>query len=91
MKVFALTAAACAATAWSVVLCAQTTPAADASAADAAKPPAGYKTVEPRAVADYPVPSAVDPRVCLEFPNRAQIIACAERYRPAKKRGQAPA
>jgi hypothetical protein len=88
----ALTLSACTAFAWSALLCAQATPAPDASAGSAAQPPASYrKTVEPRPVADYPLPSTVDPRVCLEFPTRAQIIACAERYRPHKKRTQAPA
>ena len=29
-------------------------------------------------MADDPLPSSVDPRVCLEFPTTAQIIACAE-------------
>ncbi|MCC7325987.1 MAG: hypothetical protein IT521_04190 [Burkholderiales bacterium] len=61
-----------------------------APAADPATPVAtaavGYKTVEPKIVKDYPLPSSVDPRVCLEFPTRAQIIACAERYRPGKRR-----
>lgn len=57
-----------------------------APAADAPKAAAPYKTVEPRQVADYPLPSSVDPRVCLEFPTTAQIIACAERYRPGKRR-----
>ena len=27
-----------------------------------------------------------DARVCLEFPTELQIIACAEKYRPARKR-----
>jgi len=27
-----------------------------------------------------------DARVCLEFPNDLQVIACAEKYRPAKSR-----
>ncbi|MFO1324828.1 MAG: hypothetical protein U1F15_12300 [Burkholderiales bacterium] len=91
MKKFALTLSAGTAFAWSAALCAQPAPAPDASAGDAAKPPVAYKTVEPRVVADYPLPSTVDPRVCLEFPTRAQIIACAERYRPHRKRTQAPA
>jgi len=29
-------------------------------------------------------PSSEDPRVCLEFPTREQIIACAEKYRPRR-------
>ena len=31
------------------------------------------------------LPSSVDPRVCLEFPTSAQVIACAEKYRPRKR------
>lgn len=27
-----------------------------------------------------------DARVCLEFPTELQVIACAEKYRPARKR-----
>ncbi len=57
-----------------------------APAADAPKAAVPYKVVEPRHVADYPLPSSVDPRVCLEFPTTAQIIACAEKYRPGKRR-----
>jgi len=34
----------------------------------------------PRTVSDNP--SMRDPRACLEFPTRAQVIACAEKYRP---------
>ncbi len=29
-------------------------------------------------------PSGQDPRVCLEFPTREQVIACAERFRPKR-------
>ena len=29
-------------------------------------------------------PSARDPRACLEFPNRQQVIACAQKYRPRR-------
>ena len=36
----------------------------------------------PKAVGDNP--STQDPRVCLEFPTREQIIACAEKYRPRR-------
>ena len=36
----------------------------------------------PKAVGDNP--SLQDPRVCLEFPTREQIIACAEKYRPRR-------
>ena len=31
------------------------------------------------------LPSSLDPRVCLEFPTSAQVIACAEKYRPRKR------
>jgi hypothetical protein len=31
------------------------------------------------------LPSSDDPRVCLEFPTTAQVIACAEKYRPRKR------
>ena len=31
------------------------------------------------------LPSSQDPRVCLEFPTAAQVIACAEKYRPRKR------
>ena len=58
---------------------------ADASAPDAAKPMAAYKFVEPRVIADYPLPSKADPRVCLEFPTQQQVIACANRYLPRRK------
>ena len=36
----------------------------------------------PKAAGDNP--SLQDPRVCLEFPTREQIIACAEKYRPRR-------
>ena len=29
-------------------------------------------------------PSSRDPRACLEFPTREQVIACAEKYRPRR-------
>ena len=62
-------------------------PAPEAPAAEAPKPVAAYKMVEPRIVGDYPAPSKADPRVCLEFPTQAQIIACANKYLP-KRRSQ---
>lgn len=65
---------------------AQGTAAPATDATDAPKAGTPYKTVEPRVVADYPLPSSQDPRVCLEFATTAQIIACAERYRPHKRR-----
>lgn len=62
-----------------------------AMTAEAGQPPSTMKTITPRTAADYPLPSSLDPRVCLEFPNNAQIIACAERYRPHKRRTPTPA
>ncbi len=88
MRRLALAVPGLAAAAWSAALLAQgvqgtmapVTPAAPAT------PPASYqKVVEGRPVADYPRPSAADPRVCLEFPTDAQVIACAERYRPRRR------
>jgi hypothetical protein len=56
---------------------------------DATKDGAPPATGAPaRGVSDRP-PSSVDPRVCLEFPTTAQIIACAEKYRPARRHGKA--
>lgn len=90
MRRLALALSAAAATVWSAALVAQGvrgTMEPVAPPAEQAKPPAAYqKVVEGRAVADYPTPSAVDPRVCLEFPTNAQVIACAERYRPHRRR-----
>ncbi len=60
-------------------------PAAGAAPAAEAKPVAAYKYVEPRVIADYPLPSRSDPRVCLEFPTQQQIIACANKYLPRRK------
>jgi hypothetical protein len=47
----------------------------------------------PLAVSAPPPPSDrprdaahADARVCLEFPTALQVIACAEKYRPARKR-----
>ena len=31
------------------------------------------------------LPSSADPRVCLEFSSSAQVIACAEKYRPRRR------
>jgi hypothetical protein len=31
-------------------------------------------------------PSRTDPRVCLEFPTNAQVIACAEKFRSHRRR-----
>lgn len=90
MNRLALAVPAIVTAAWSAALLAQgvkgTLPPV-APPADAAKPPASYqKVVEGRPVADYPLPSAVDPRVCLEFGTNAQVVACAERYRPHRRR-----
>jgi hypothetical protein len=40
----------------------------------------------PAQAGDDGPPSRNDPRVCLEFPNNAQIIACAEKFRSHKRR-----
>ncbi|MFO1305190.1 MAG: hypothetical protein U1F54_15775 [Burkholderiales bacterium] len=37
-------------------------------------------TTPARATGD--TPSSRDPRACLEFPTREQVIACAEKFRP---------
>jgi hypothetical protein len=37
------------------------------------------------ALASDRLPSSLDPRVCLEFATSAQVIACAEKYRPRKR------
>jgi hypothetical protein len=72
--------------AWVLSAQAQAPQPAPAAPPDAAARPVAYKVVEPRTVTDYPAPSKVDPRVCLEFPTRAQVIACANKYLPAKRR-----
>ena len=53
--------------------------------APAPAPPSADKdaTAQPRMASDGP-PSSQDPRVCLEFPTREQVIACAEKYRPRR-------
>lgn len=53
----------------------------------AARPAKAAPSVKPVAatMSADPLPSSVDPRVCLEFPTSAQVIACAERYRPRKR------
>jgi len=47
--------------------------------------PTGDKdpAAQPPMASDGP-PSKQDPRVCLEFPTREQVIACAEKYRPRR-------
>ena len=50
----------------------------------AATPPA---VSAPPTPTDRPRDAAhADARVCLEFPTTLQVIACAEKYRPAKRR-----
>ncbi len=50
-------------------------------------PSAPAPATAPRAQAgDEGPPSRKDPRVCLEFPDNAQIIACAEKFRSHKRR-----
>ncbi len=43
------------------------------------------KSAPARSTAGDGPPSSLDPRVCLEFPTREQVIACAEKYRPGKR------
>jgi hypothetical protein len=51
----------------------------------AATPPA--VSAPPPPPSDRPRDAAhPDARVCLEFPTELQVIACAEKYRPARKR-----
>ena len=58
-----------------------------AAHAAAQTPPATASSPAPapavRTVSDGP-PSRDDPRVCLEFPTRQQIIACANKYLPRR-------
>jgi hypothetical protein len=63
---------------------------AEAQAQNTAAPVAA---ATPPAVSAPPPPSDrprdaahADARVCLEFPTALQVIACAEKYRPAKRR-----
>ena len=54
-----------------------------AAAAAAQTPPAQpAQDVTPASSKDNP--SMRDPRACLEFPTREQVIACAEKYRPRR-------
>jgi len=57
-------------------------PNAPAATAKVASP---EKTADVALAADRQLPSSLDPRVCLEFPTSAQVIACAEKYRPRKR------
>jgi hypothetical protein len=54
---------------------------AGAAAAQTTAPAPGAAATA-RAVNDNP--SSRDPRACLEFPTREQVIACAEKYRPRR-------
>ena len=47
-----------------------------------ATPKMSADVAPPKAVGNNP--SSEAPRVCLEFPTREQIIACAEKYRPRR-------
>jgi len=55
-------------------------------------PAATAVTAAPPAVSAPPAPTDprrdahADARKCLEFPTELQVIACAEKYRPARKR-----
>ena len=60
-------------------------PAATAATAVTAAPPAMSPAVSPAPPSSRRDAHA-DARVCLEFPTELQIIACAEKYRPARKR-----
>jgi len=53
-----------------------------AGAAAAQPTPKMSADVAPPSARDNP--STQDPRVCLEFPTRQQVIACAEKYRPKR-------
>lgn len=56
--------------------------------APAATPARDAPAPAPSMVSDGP-PSRQDPRVCLEFPTREQIIACAEKFRPRRPAAKA--
>jgi hypothetical protein len=62
---------------------ANTIPAATATPAARAALPA---VSAPPPSTDHRRDAHADARVCLEFPTELQIIACAEKYRPARKR-----
>jgi hypothetical protein len=50
--------------------------------AASAQTPAPAPTTAPGTTGENP--SARDPRACLEFATRQQVIACAEKYRPRR-------
>lgn len=63
--------------------------AATATAQTPAPAPAGDAVARPVSTAPAPRsaddrPSSSDPRVCLEFATREEVIACAERFRPRR-------
>jgi hypothetical protein len=55
----------------------------NAPVASAAVPPAASAPPPP---SDPRRDAHADARKCLEFPTELQVIACAEKYRPARKR-----
>lgn len=69
---------------------------ASATVALAQTPPPAPQTYTSKDVTmapDQPVsdasPSSRDPRVCLAFEDRMQVIACAEKYRPRRHAAKA--
>ena len=62
---------------------AQAQAASTAPAAATTAPPAASAPPPP---ADRRRDAHPDARKCLEFPTELQVIACAEKYRPARKR-----
>ena len=60
-----------------------------ATAASAQTPPPRFTSKDVTMPPDQPAtsapPSSSDPRVCLEFEDRMQIIACANKYLPRKR------
>ncbi|MCC6197273.1 MAG: hypothetical protein IT518_22690 [Burkholderiales bacterium] len=57
---------------------------ANGAAAQAPAPAQPAPAPAPARMATDTNPSRQDPRVCLEFPTREQVIACAERFRPRR-------
>ncbi|MEO8752045.1 MAG: hypothetical protein ABI624_05135 [Casimicrobiaceae bacterium] len=64
--------------------CAHAQTPGQAPGAEPARATAPAKAADATAGADR-LPSSLDPRVCLEFPTSAQVIMCAEKYRPRKR------
>jgi len=52
-------------------------------------PPVAKEVSAPSPMTTDGRPSGSDPRVCLEFSTRDQVIACAERYRPRRPAAKA--